>query len=311
MASAELQQVLQMLATFAEQRPEPGTGVDEDIMVETLRSTMSVDLMPLPEDLAVRKLNVGDVPAEWLLTPGVSAERRLLYIHGGGFIAGGIDSHRGLAGRIGKATGCAVLIIDYRLAPEHKFPAGVDDCVAAARWIRDNGPDGPSPAASYFIAGDSAGGCLTLTTLLALRDAGERLPDGAVALSALTDFTFSGDSIVTRKDLDPMTGDTEMMPLMRQAYLGDVDPKTPLASPLFGDLAGLPPLLIQAGDHEVLLDDSVRFAEKAKRAGIDVTLEVAPEMFHVWQYFAPMLPEGQQAIDRIGAFVQERAKTPA
>jgi monoterpene epsilon-lactone hydrolase len=257
-------------------------------------------------DAEVRKVDAAGVPCEWLLAKGSDPDARLLYIHGGGWTAGGLDSHRPLSARLSAATGCAVLAVDYRLAPEHPFPAGLDDCLASYAWLRANGPPGAAPARRVFVAGDSAGGNLTLALLLALKQRGLPLPDAAVPISPSTDFTGSGESWRTRAAADPiLTMGPEGIRLVATIYLqGRALAEDPLASPLFGDFTGLPPLLFHVGDAEVLLDDSVRAAEKAKEAGVDVTLEVWPEMPHVWHAFAPYLPEATQAIERIGAFVR-------
>jgi acetyl esterase/lipase len=254
-----------------------------------------------------RRLDVGGVPCEWLLAKGADPDRRLLYIHGGGWTAGGLDSHRPLSARISAATGCAVLAVDYRLAPEHPFPAGLDDCIATYRWLRENGPNGAAPARSLFVAGDSAGGNLTLVLLLASKQRGLPLPNAAVPISPATDFLGQGESWRTREEREPIIrGGADGIRMLSQVYLqGRAKPEDPLASPLYGDFRGLPPLLFHVGDAEVLLDDSTRAAEKAKQAAVDVTLEVWPDMPHVWHAFAPFLPEASQAIERIGAFVRK------
>ena len=260
-------------------------------------------------DADVRRLTVEGVPCEWLLAPGADSDRRLLYIHGGGWTSGGLDSHRPLSARISAATGCAVLAVDYRLAPEHPYPAGLDDCVATYRWLRENGPSGRAPARSVCVAGDSAGGNLTLALLLALKQRRLPLPNAAIPISPATDFLATGDSYRTRAARDPLlTGGPEALRTLAGVYLqGRAKPEDPLVSPLYGDFAGLPPLLIQVGDAEVLLDDSTRVAERARAAGVDVTLDVGPDMPHVWHAFAPFLPEASEAIERLGAFVRKHA----
>jgi acetyl esterase/lipase len=199
-----------------------------------------------------------------------------------------------------------VFAIDYRLAPEHPFPAAVEDAVAGYRWLLSTGVD----PAQIIIGGDSAGGGLTVATLVALKDAGERLPSGAVCISPWTDMALTGESLVSKAEADPMIT-TDGITRVRDAYVGAADPRAPLASPIYAGLSGLPPMLIHVGENEVLLDDSTRLAERAKAAGVDVTLEVWPEMFHVWHFFAAMLPEGQQAIERIGEWVRGRVVAPA
>src|SRR5207244_1412744 len=182
---------------------------------------------------------------------------------------------------------CAVLLPDYRLAPEHRFPAGLEDCVLAHQWLVANGPAGPAPARATFVAGDSAGGNLTLATLLALRDRKLPLPAGGIALSPTTDLTLASDSLKTVSD--PILS-AKAMPVFRDHYLGKTDPKDPLASPVFGDYRGLPPLLIQVGEHEMLHDDSIRVARKARADGIEVKLEDYRGMFHVFRSRVPLHP---------------------
>ncbi len=305
MASKELQAILdqfkqqQSIAAQAAGQPD----------VATMRSNMESTAFPVAEDVRVEPIDAGGVASEWVVAPGAHPDHRLLYLHGGGYFMGSPITHRALAGNISRVSGCAVLLIDYRMALEAPFPAAVDDAHSALRFMRDHGPDGPAGAATTFVAGDSAGGGLTLATLLAVRDAGESQPDAAVTLSAWTDLAMTGETLKTRADMDPMITDLGGITFMATAYLSGAPGETPLASPLYADLSGLPPLLMQVGDAEVLLSDTTRVAEIAKAAGVDVTLEIDDEMFHVFQAFAPMLPEGQQAVDRIGAFIQ--AHVPA
>ena len=246
---------------------------------------------------------LGGMPAEWVVADQAAADQRLLYLHGGGYVICSPGTHRDLAGRISQAAGVAVLVLDYRLAPEHPYPAAVHDALAALRWMYTHGPKGAAPARATFVAGDSAGGGLTLATLIAARDAGVRLPNAAVAISAWTDLACTGNTMRTRADVDPMVTEA-VLSRMVQDYLQGGDARQPLASPLYADLRGLPPLLMQVGDAEVLLDDTTRVADKARAAGVDVTVEIYPEMIHIFQLFAPILPEGQQAIERIGAFIR-------
>jgi acetyl esterase/lipase len=203
-----------------------------------------------------------------------------------------------MAGRISRAAKARVLLIDYRLAPENPFPAAVDDSVAAYRWMLAAGLK-PSRIA---VAGDSAGGGLTIATLVAIRDAKLQLPAAGVAISPWVDMEGIGDSMKSKADADPIV-QKEGLLQMAKAYLGGKDPRSPLAAPLYADLSGLPPLLIQVGGAETLLDDSTRIAERARKAGVNVTLEESEDMIHVWHVFAPMLDEGQQAIEKLGQFV--------
>jgi epsilon-lactone hydrolase len=224
----------------------------------------------------------------------------VLYLHGGGYVMGSIATHRATIARIARAAKAKALALDYRLAPEHKFPAAVEDSVAAYKWLLAQGYK-PNKIA---IAGDSAGGGLTLATLLSLRD--QKLPMAAagIAISPWADMEGTGDSFKTRAYRDPMVGSGNLGGMAKH-YVGDGDPRHPLASPIHADFTGVAPLLIQVGDAETLLDDSNRVAARAKTHGVKVDLEVWDDMFHVWHAFAKILPEGQQAIDKIGKFVIE------
>lgn len=245
-------------------------------------------------------VSANGVPAEWVTVPGAAQSPVILYFHGGGYCIGSAATHRDLVSRLCMAAGGRALSVDYRLAPENPFPAAVDDGVAAYRWLRDQ----DVPATSIVVAGDSAGGGLALATLLALAQAGDALPAGGVCLSPVTDHAKEGESMRTRIDLDPMVHPTSSTAYSAM-YLGGSDAKAPLASPLYGDLAGLPPLLILVGTWEVLLDDSTRFAAKAEAAGVPVELEVWEEMIHIWPFFAD-LPEAAKAVARMGSFIRSK-----
>ncbi len=258
---------------------------------------------PTPPEVKVEHVSAPTAPAEWISPPDARADAAVLYLHGGGYVIGSPRSHRHLAAAIGAAARARVLLPDYRLAPEHPFPAAVDDAVAAYRWLLDRA----IAPARIVIAGDSAGGGLTVATLLALREAGVALPAGGVCISPWVDLTCGGASYRSRADADPIVK-RESVGQMATAYLAGKDAKTPLASPLFADLRGLPPLLIHVGDDEVLLDDAVELADRARKAGVEATLDVWSRMVHVWHWFFPMLDEGPAAIDRIGEFVTARTR---
>ena len=253
-------------------------------------------VFPVPSDVAVKSVQAPGA-AEWLEPPGARDGAVVLYFHGGGYVIGSPRSHRHLAAAIGRAARASVLLPDYRLAPEHPFPAAVDDAVAAYRWLLDRGQ---APARTV-LAGDSAGGGLTVAALLALRERGLPLPAAGVCISPWVDLTFGGGSYATKAASDPIVTRAGVME-MAHAYIGQGDPRASLASPLYADLRGLPPLLIQVGSEEVLLDDAVVLADRAKAAGVETSLEVWPDMVHVWHWFLPMLDEAQTAIDRIGEF---------
>lgn len=250
-------------------------------------------------------VEAGGVPAEWLIPAGAPDEGVLLYFHGGAWFMGSTDTHRMLVSSLALASGVRALSINYRLAPEHPFPAGLEDCLAAYHWLLRSGI---SPA-KIIVVGDSAGGNLALAMLVALRAAGDPLPAGAVALSPVTDLTFSSESMKSHRHLDPFFGEAGSLNVVKD-YLDGQDPRQPLISPLYADLSHLPPLLIHVGDHEVLLDDSLRFGEAAKRAGVAVEVVVWQGMFHVFQVFAPILPEAKQALKQIGEFIRARLEEP-
>ena len=258
-------------------------------------------VFPTPPDVAVEAVTAPERPAEWLRPPGARTDAALLYLHGGGYVIGSPRSHRHLAAAIARAAGTAALLVDYRLAPEHPFPAALDDAVAAYRWLLGRGL-APS---RVVVAGDSAGGGLTVATLLALRDRGLPRPAGGACISPWVDLTCSGATYATKAAVDPIVT-RESVEMMAQAYAGAGDPKAPLLSPLYADLRGLPPLLVQVGSDEVLLDDSLGLGERARAAGVDVTVEEWPAMIHVWHWFLPMLAEAERAVGFIGNFVRTR-----
>ena len=252
-------------------------------------------------DAKCEPVDAGGVPAEWVAAPGIDAERAVLYLHGGGYAIGSLNTHRRLAYDISAASGARVLVIDYRLAPEHPFPAAVDDAATAWRWMLAQGLD-PKRIA---IAGDSAGGGLTIATLVNLRDQKLGLPGCAVAISPWVDLEGLGASIAGRAAQDPMVQKDGLL-WMAGMYLAGKDAKTPLAAPLHADLKGLPPILVQVGTAETLLDDSTRLAEKLHTAGVDVKLAIWPNMLHVFPLFAPILSEGRDGCIEIGNFIRSR-----
>lgn len=257
------------------------------------------DLYPIADGVVSEELDAGGAPAVRFSGPGTDASRAVLYFHGGGYCTGAIATHHAITSRLALAAGCPVIALDYRLAPEHPFPAPVEDAVAAWRWLLDGGLD---PARAAF-SGDSAGGGLTIAAMLAAREAGLPLPAAGVPISPWVDLTGEFGWGTADAAVDPMVrhGDLHQM---TAAYIQGGDPRHPHAGPIHGDLAGLPPLLIQVGTAEILLPDSEVLAQKARQAGVDVTLEIEQGAPHVWHHFAPRLPEAVAAIDRIGAFVR-------
>jgi acetyl esterase/lipase len=291
MASEQLQNVMALLRA----NPLPA-----DAELGDLRQWLEVFATATPpgDDVTFEVVDAGGVPGEWVTAAGARVGTAVLYLHGGGYALGSIATHRRLAGEVSRSAQARVLLIDYRLAPEHPHPAAVDDAVTAYRWLLGQGftPE------NLAISGDSAGGGLTLATLLALRDGNIPLPACAVPISPWTDMEASGDSHTSRAELDPMVN-TEGLKRMADWYLNGQDMRLPLASPLHADLTGLPPLLVQVGDAEVLLDDATRFVDKAKRAGVDATCEVAADCPHVW-HALPGVPESEEAIARLGSFMR-------
>jgi monoterpene epsilon-lactone hydrolase len=253
---------------------------------------------PVPNDVVCQPVRIGNINAEWIKAPGASDEKVLLYFHGGGYVIGSLNSHRELIARLSRATGLSALAVDYRLAPEHPFPAAVDDAIAAYKWVLASGID-PN---RIIIGGDSAGGGLAIATLISLRDAGEDLPACGVCISPWVDLEASGESYTLRAALDPMCHKQEILNLAK-TYLAGQDPRTPLASPLHADLVGLPPLLIHVGEAETLYDDSARITKRAKEAGVEVVLKEWKDMPHVFQLFAPSFLETEQSISEIAEFI--------
>jgi len=254
-------------------------------------------------DVQVVEVTANGVHAEWLIPTGAPKDRVLLYIHGGAWFLGSTRIYRGFVSNFAFASGVRALTIDYRLAPENPFPAGLDDCLSAYEWLLQSG----IAADKIVVGGDSAGGNLALALLVALRDTGRPLPAAAVTLSPATDLAMTGKSSKTRLHLDPYF--SNMVPnTIIPDYITDHDPCNPLISPLYADLHGLPPLLMHVGDHEMLLDDTLRFASQARAAGVEVEMAVWPQMFHVFQMFAPFLPEARAANKQIAEFIKERLK---
>ncbi|HIN71243.1 MAG TPA: alpha/beta hydrolase [Dehalococcoidia bacterium] len=248
----------------------------------------------------VTSVDANGVPAEWVAAPNANDNCAVLFLHGGAYILGSTESNRELAARISKSTRSRVLNIEYRLAPENPFLAAVEDATDAYRWVLDQGID----PAQIAIAGASAGGGLTVAALVSFRDSGSPMPACAVCISPWVDLECIGETMTSKAGVDPMIQRDGLVGIAN-IYLNGPDPRTPLAAPLHVDLTGLPPTLVLVGTWETLLSDSTRLVEKAESAGVDVTLEQWDEMIHVWPIYAPVLPEGQQAIDRIGEFVRQ------
>jgi monoterpene epsilon-lactone hydrolase len=260
----------------------------------------------IPDGTTIEEVDAGGVPALWVTAPGAGADRTIIHFHSGGYVMGTARDYREFAARLSAASGARVLVVDYRLAPEHPYPAALDDALAAYRWvIASQDPE------TVALTGDSAGGGLTTATLVAVRDAGEPLPAAAALISPLTDLAATGESMTTNHEIDPLKP-MNLVPMMGGAYLAGRDPmQTPLASPLYADLHGLPPMLVMVGAPEGLRDDSVRLVDRVKEAGGQAELYLAEDMVHIWTLFASFLPEGQQGIERVAEHINRHAGQPA
>jgi monoterpene epsilon-lactone hydrolase len=245
-------------------------------------------------------VDVGGVPGMLAAVAQSRGEHCVLYFHGGGYCIGTAALYRDFLWRIAAATHAQVLYFDYRLAPEHPFPAALDDAVATYRWMITR-----FDRRHVAFAGDSAGGGLVFATLLRLRDEGVELPAAAAALSPWTDLTLTGESMRANAEADPML-DPDNLPHLARNYCAGADPRNPYISPVYGNPAGLPPALIQAGSDEILRDDAVRMADKMRAVGCAAEVEIWEQMPHVWHLYARLVPEGPRAIARIGEFLQER-----
>lgn len=293
-------QSLQMRAFLIEQLKPALQGAT----LEESRLLLDIEAVATPPNTKTAPVMAGNIRAEWVSAPEADPHKVMLYLHGGGYTCGSIKSHRGFAAVLSKESGATALLIDYRRAPEDPFPAGLDDAVAAYRWLLKQG----FKPKNLAIAGDSAGGGLCLATLVALREAGDPLPAAGILLSPWTDLVGTGDSYTSRASYDPLLTTFGMLEQVK-LYLGEQDPrKAPLASPLYAELHQLPPLLIHVGQDEILLDDSTRVAEKIKATGGEVTLKVWEGMWHVFQMHCTTIPEAQQAVSEIGRFLYEKLK---
>ena len=257
---------------------------------------------PLYQETIFEKLSAGGVQAEWFRRNDAADGPVILYLHGGGYGLGSLDTHRDLIARICRASRASALALEYRLAPEHRFPAQLDDALAAYRWLVQQGTD----PRKIVVAGDSAGGGLTLALLVKLRDSGDLLPAAAVCLSPWVDLEGLGESVDKNDRYDYIS--RRALAQYRKRFVDDDNVRNPLAAPLYADLRRLPPMLVQVGSAEALLDDSRRIVDRAHAAGVDVTLRIWEDMIHVWQLFAFMVPQGSAAIDEIGAFIRERVR---
>jgi len=275
--------------------------VGADFDVEKFRAEVdaaSARINKVPADIRVEAFRIGPMYAEWIVPAGADPERVVMYIHGGGFISGSCHTHRMHVIKFARQCGAKMLLFDYRLAPEDPFPAAVEDCLSAYNWLLVQGYD----PAKIVVMGESAGGTLTLSTLVALRDEGINLPQAAVSISPVTDLTCQAESFTTnaKKDIAPMGSWTTWTGY----YIAGQNPHHPWLSPLLADLTGLPPIMIVIGTYEIHLDDARNFALKAQKSGVEVDLRVWEGMVHAFPLLAPLFPEAQQAMDEIGAYIR-------
>jgi acetyl esterase/lipase len=283
-----------------EQRAEAARAASVPTRAEQLEMAERIgDSTTEPTGVVYDEVVAGGVPALWATPAGAATSPVLLYFHGGGYCFGSIHSHRKLVGHLARAAGCRALSVGYRLAPEHPHPAALTDALAAYRWLLDQGvrPD------DVVVAGDSAGGGIAVALLLEAKAEGVALPAAGVLLSPWVDLAMTAESLTTRVDVDVRQDPVSTAWCARQ-FLGGADARDPYASPLYGDLTGLPPLYIQAGDWDVLVDDSRRLADRARAAGVGVRLDEFPEMLHAHQMWAGNVPEADDAVARIGEYVR-------
>lgn len=278
---------------------------NRDTSVAQMRSDWDAAFGGSNAPVACERVSAGGIDGEWIFPANAPEDKAILFFHGGGFRIGSVASHRDLIAQIALASGCRVLAINYRLAPEHRFPAALDDAIAAYGWLLDRG----LKPGNIAFAGDSAGGNLALAAMLALRERSLPLPVAAVLMSPWTDLAATGASYVSRAEADPIHQRPMILALAKNYLGGQGNPRDPLVSPLYADLAGLPPLLIQVGDRETVLDDAVMFADLARAAGVDVHLEVWDGMIHVFQMFGAELAEAHRAIASIAQFLNRHLQT--
>lgn len=271
-----------------------------DVAASRKRLNYYAGLLNVADGVDISETSIAGLQAEWHTPAEAPDDKLLLYWHGGAYIMGSCRSHRSLVSHIAARAGVRALVPEYRLAPEHPYPAAIEDAVAVYRELLERG----IAANDIAIAGDSAGGGLAVAMMLSLRHAGLPLPRAAALLSPWLDLSGSGESMQSRLGQDPWF-DPEDLPHVVAYYCRDEQRQDPLVSPVFANVAGLPPILIQVGDDEILLSDSTRFADKLRDAGVDVELDIWQHMWHVWQMFVGLMPESWAAVDRLGDFVRE------
>jgi epsilon-lactone hydrolase len=291
MAQSEIESIRALLSS----KPRPVGWLERRKRLDDVGS-----VWPVAEDVELAAVGVNGIPGEWSMASGSDSSRVLMFFHGGGYCSGSIVSHRRLVTEAGRAAGVRTLAIGYRLAPEHPFPAAYDDALTAWRFLRDQNV----PAAHIAIGGDSAGAGLTVALITRLRDAHEELPGCAWLISPWTDLTMSGSTVFTKDAIDPLIHKQYLNELADSYLAAGIDRKDPRVSPLYADLKGFPPALIQVGSAETLLDDATRFAATAGAADVRVTLEIWPHMIHAWPLWNAHLEPGRRALASAGAFIR-------
>jgi monoterpene epsilon-lactone hydrolase len=294
---SEIDGVRQLLQSL----PRPANIAERRVRLDTVASADGV-----APDIRFDAATVGGCPAEWSLAPGSDPSRVLLFFHGGGYCSGSLKSHRGMVSEAGRAAGVRTLALGYRLAPENPFPAALDDALAAISYLADQG----IPTGRVAIGGDSAGGGLSLALMTSLRDQGRPLPACAWLVSPWVDLEMTGESIDTKAAIDPLIH-REYLQELAAHYLGRISPRNPLVSPLHAELTGLPPIFVQVGSAETLIDDAVRIAGRLGSADVATTLEIWPHMIHAWHLWAARLTAGRQALASAGTFIRARLQPQA
>ena len=299
MASPQAEQM--KAALRATRANAAGTAPPSLQQMREMANPMMAAMATVPDRVRFEAVDAGGVPAIWVVPEGATTDRVIQYLHGGGYVIGTAATHQNMLAHLAKATGCRALSVDYRLAPEHPHPAPVNDSIAVYEWLLGQGID----ARHIAVAGDSAGGGLTMATLIAIRDRGLPNPAAGVPMSPWVDMEASGASMHGKADVDLMVA-APGLKMMAALFLNGASARDPLAAPLHADLAGIAPIYVQVGGEETLLDDATRLATNAAAAGVDVRLDVFPEMQHVFQLSAGNLPEADDAIERIAAWLRPK-----
>ena len=287
------------LAAMKERMAEAAGGPPPDLATTRAGFEDGYRSMPVPDEVTFTPVDAGGVPAEWVTPPEVEGNRAIVYLHGGGYVVGSLNTHRHVVSRLALAAKARLLNVDYRLAPENPYPAALDDAMVAWRWHLANGGE----AAHTAIAGDSAGGGLTIALCMRLRDEGMALPACAAPISPWTDLTFSGDSMTERAERDPLRAGADALSGMVMACTAGVDATQPYISPVFGTFDNLPPMMIQVGTEEVLYDDSTRVVKAIENANGSVEFRPWQDMMHVWHLLAGVAPEAEEGIAELAGFI--------